>query len=112
MKSQPCADKLTQGCVRHLKLQNRTVEEFQETPAKCQNTTKKIIRRKQHSCRLSEKGHQRSDLVEWVNQIPKERWWRTQTMWRFPLNLTAPKAPRLHRDAPKRPGVKNTVNSN
>ena len=55
MKSQPCADKHTQGCVRHLKLQNRTVEEFQETPAKCQNTTKKNIRRKQHSCRLSKK---------------------------------------------------------
>ena len=64
MKSQPRADKLAQDCVRSLKLQNRTVVEFQETPAKCQNTTKKIIRRKQHSCRLSEKGHQRSDQVD------------------------------------------------
>ena len=41
MKSQPCADKLTQGCVRHLKLQNRTVAEFQETPAKCQKLRRK-----------------------------------------------------------------------
>ena len=33
MKSQPCADKLAHGCAHRLEPQNRTVEEFQETPA-------------------------------------------------------------------------------
>ena len=35
MKSQPCADKPAHGCARQLEPQNRTVEEFQETPADC-----------------------------------------------------------------------------